>query len=250
MSRPVSSVLPGAGTAPGAAVDGGVSAGPRYAELLKAYAKSDTGRYDYLLVFRFAVINLVGFALLVAAYFEGWIGDILAADSTNLCIATFAVFLGGLGICAARIRHASVELNYIKSVRRPPTSRVAKYLADIDGRSADSRSIIASSLRLKLFSRISPVRHAANSLVFLGLIGTVVGFIMALSVVEPSSAADPSSIGPMVTNLIAGMSVALYTTLVGAVLNVWLMLNYQVLATGTVNLVTATVELGERNAKH
>jgi hypothetical protein len=41
------------------------------------------------------------------------------------------------------------------------------------------------------------------------------------------------------------MSVALYTTLIGAVLNIWLMVNFQILSTGTVNLVTAIVELGE-----
>ena len=41
------------------------------------------------------------------------------------------------------------------------------------------------------------------------------------------------------------MSVALYTTLVGAVLHVWLVMCYQVLATGTVNLVNAIIERSE-----
>ena len=43
-------------------------------------------------------------------------------------------------------------------------------------------------------------------------------------------------------------STALYTTLVGAVLNVWLMVNYHLLAGGTVKLITALVELGEEHA--
>ena len=38
---------------------------------------------------------------------------------------------------------------------------------------------------------------------------------------------------------------ALYTTLVGAVLHIWLMMNYQVLATGTVNLANAIIETVE-----
>jgi biopolymer transport protein ExbB/TolQ len=92
------------------------------------------------------------------------------------------------------------------------------------------------------------VRHIASSLVVLGLVGTVIGFIIALSGVDPQAAADPGSIAPMVSTLIQGMSVALYTTLVGAVLNVWLMLNYRLLEGGTTRLFTALVEEGERHA--
>ena len=51
----------------------------------------------------------------------------------------------------------------------------------------------------------------------------------------------------MVSTLIEGMSVALHTTLVGAVLNVWLMLNYRLVEGGTVRLLTAIVERGERH---
>jgi adenosylcobinamide amidohydrolase len=45
------------------------------------------------------------------------------------------------------------------------------------------------------------------------------------------------------------MSVALYTTLVGAVLNIWLMVNYRLLEGGTVTLLTTIVELGERHVR-
>ena len=51
----------------------------------------------------------------------------------------------------------------------------------------------------------------------------------------------------MVTQLIEGMSVALYTTLVGSILSVWLGLIYQMLATGTANLVSKIIELAESN---
>jgi biopolymer transport protein ExbB/TolQ len=85
--------------------------------------------------------------------------------------------------------------------------------------------------------------------VLLGLIGTVVGFIIALSGVDPQRASDVSAISPMVSTLIRGMSTALYTTLVGSVLNIWLMVDYRLLATGTVKLVTTVTELGERHGR-
>ena len=87
---------------------------------------------------------------------------------------------------------------------------------------------------------------SSNSLTVLGLIGTVLGFIIALSGVDPDVASNPSAISPMVAQLIEGMSVALYTTLVGSILSVWLGLIYQMLATGTSNLVSQIIELSER----
>ena len=53
----------------------------------------------------------------------------------------------------------------------------------------------------------------------------------------------------MVTKLIEGMSVALYTTLVGAALNLWLTANYQMLASGTANLVATLMEFGESHVR-
>ena len=89
------------------------------------------------------------------------------------------------------------------------------------------------------------IRHFANALVLLGLIGTVIGFVIALSGVDPAAAGDVKSISPMVSELLAGMAVALYTTLAGAVLNLWLMINHRLLAGATTRLVTSLVERGE-----
>ena len=77
----------------------------------------------------------------------------------------------------------------------------------------------------------------------------MIGFIIALSGVHPDGAADVSAIGPMISTLIGGMSIALYTTLVGSLLHIWLMVNVRLLEGGTVKLLTATVELGERHAR-
>ena len=96
-----------------------------------------------------------------------------------------------------------------------------------------------------MYSRISAVRLIANNLITLGLIGTVIGFIIALSGVEAERVADVASVAPMVSTLIQGMSVALYTTLVGAVFHVWLLMCFQILSTGTVNLANAIIEYSE-----
>jgi hypothetical protein len=53
------------------------------------------------------------------------------------------------------------------------------------------------------------------------------------------------SVAPMVSTLIAGMSTALYTTLVGSVLNIWLTINHGLLLGGTIKLAAMVIELGE-----
>lgn len=203
--------------------------------------------YAYLLLFRFALVNLVALALVAVAWVQGWIGMIVAGDPTYQCAGIATVFLAGLFLCAQRVWRVSHEINEADVPRPHPRSKVAQYLALAGARDGESRAVAASVLRAKLAARNAVVRHIANTLVILGLLGTVIGFIMALSGVSPEAASDIKAVGPMISTLITGMSVALYTTLVGAILNVWLMANYHLLATGTVNLVAAIVERGERD---
>jgi MotA/TolQ/ExbB proton channel family len=215
---------------------------------LGALYDSDGPAQRYLLLMRFAVLNLVAVALLGAAWLKGWVGLVLAGDSTHQVLIIGLVFAYGLVSCGHKVLVTSSEINQVREPERYPGSLVGRYLQSVRGRDGHARAISASSLRLKLATRISSIRHIANSLVILGLIGTVIGFIVSLSGVDPETAADVSAIAPMVTRLIAGMSIALYTTLVGAVLNVWLMLNYRLLEGGTVTLVTSVIALGESDA--
>jgi len=205
--------------------------------------------YRFVLLLRFALINLFGFGLLGAAYAQGMVDRVMEADRTYLSLVIFLVFLVGLALCATRIWRTSHELNSVRGYDAHPDSPASRYLAPLIGRDAESRGNLVGALRMKIAHRTAVVRHVANSLVLLGLIGTVLGFIIALSGVDPEIASDVRAITPMVSKLIQGMSTALYTTLVGAVMNVWLMINHQVLASGTVKLITAIVELAENHAR-
>ncbi|MEM9439214.1 MAG: MotA/TolQ/ExbB proton channel family protein [Pseudomonadota bacterium] len=242
MNSPVTSTASVAGQALGATDDG-------LKGWFSAYQEGDPAAHRYLLVMRFAVVNLVGLALLGAAWMQGWLAVVLQGDATRLVLLIGAVFVAGLFLCGLKVQQVSAELDRIRAPNDFPNARVSRYLAAVTGRDGQSRTLAASALKLKLAGRIAVVRHIAGSLVFLGLIGTVIGFMIALSGVNPEDAADISAIGPMVSTLISGMSVALSTTLVGAVLNIWLMVNYRLLESGTLRLLTAIVELGERHVQ-
>jgi MotA/TolQ/ExbB proton channel family len=241
---------PGPANGPADAVQGDDNAGLQHLAWLAGKVRGAGGdRYRYLLAARFALINIGAFALLGAAWIHGFVGKVMAADSTRLVVVIACVFVAGFVMCAWKIFATSREINRARSFDPLERSRAAEYLAMIRGLDGGGRGMVASALRLKLLSRIAVVRQIANSLVVLGLIGTVIGFIIALSGVDPSVAGKPETIAPMVGKLIEGMSVALYTTLVGAALNLWLTANYQMLASGTANLVATLMEFGESHVR-
>lgn len=58
----------------------------------------------------------------------------------------------------------------------------------------------------------------------LGLIGTVIGFVIAMSGIDAAAAGDVNRISGMVATLLNGMGIALCTTLAGALCRTWLWL--------------------------
>ena len=204
--------------------------------------------YRYLLFVRFALVNVVAVAALAAVYLQGWLDAVLGAHLVELSALIFLVFLYGLVLCGSKVWRHSIEINDLKSGTPALDSRAAKYLVQTEAAGPESRAIHVIALRLRLTERIVVVRNIANSLVLLGLIGTVIGFIIALSGIDPQAATQVENVAAMVSTLINGMSVALNTTLVGAVLYVWLIVNYGILTTGAVDLMTTIIDKGEDRA--
>ncbi len=200
---------------------------------------------SYLLILRFAAFNVAAMALLAVIWLEGWIGRVIESDITRITSGIAVVFVIGWLFSAYRVLRCSRELNAVTNPDTGASSRARWYRDLADKASPEARGAIADCLRSRLYARIAVVRTIANTLVTLGLIGTVIGFIIALSGVNADAVADVGAIGPMISTLIEGMAVALYTTLVGAVFHVWLLVNYQLLATGTVNLANAIIERAE-----
>jgi cell division protein FtsL len=221
---------------------------PNAVEEFAVSIESSSGHWvhRHLLVLRFALVNIVAVGLVSAIYLQGWLDDAFTSYTGWLTVGICAVFAFGMLLCARRIWRTNHELNAINERNPANLSRVGNYLANIANRSAESRLISANLLRARLGTQIAIVRQIADSLVFFGLVGTVIGFIVALSGVDPQASTQVDEVASMVATLVAGMSIALYTTLVGAVLHVWLMINHRLLATATSDLFNNIVELGEQ----
>ena len=203
-------------------------------------------QYKYLLILRYSLINLVGLIFLFVLITQGYVTKAIKADITNMVIVILTLFAVGFALAAYRTFWLSRELNYSFFKILPNHSLAKEFMQSSKKLDASSRNNLAASLRIKISSKINYIKFMANTLVILGLIGTVIGFIIALSGVDGSVSSNPEEVSKMVSTLIQGMSVALYTTLVGSICSVWLNICYQIMSTGANNLLSKIIELGEK----
>jgi len=195
----------------------------------------------HVLLLRYALVNVVALGLVGAAFVQGWLDGFWEPRTWIMALAIAAVFAWGLVLTGWRIRAISAALEALadgRLDRGPLSPRLARM------RSADARqrALEMDMARMELANQIGAIRYVANALVFLGLIGTVIGFIIGLSGIDAAATTDVDKIAPMITELINGMSVALYTTLLGAVLNIWLNVNLRILTDGSVRLLRGLLD--------
>jgi hypothetical protein len=89
--------------------------------------------------------------------------------------------------------------------------------------------IAALGILCVFLQRWRDVEWLATHVVRIGLLGTVVGLIVAFSAAKAGGSTDPNEIGPMIAAVVDGMYVALYATLLGIGTNLWLKINLRLL---------------------
>jgi len=129
---------------------------------------------------RFAVLNLVGAALILASWGAGWLYRPYAADSSGMCWLITVLFGCGL----------------------------------------------ASVLRKDW----KTVRWAGNALVYLGMLGTVLGLIITVSDLSADKGQSFEDFKQVVTAIYVGSATALYTNLLACIGYLWLGTNAHLLA--------------------
>jgi MotA/TolQ/ExbB proton channel family len=90
-------------------------------------------------------------------------------------------------------------------------------------------AIAALGILCVFLQRWRDVEWVATHVVRIGLLGTVIGLIIAFSAAKAGGSADPSDIKPMIAAVVDGMYVALYATLLGVATNLWLKINLRLL---------------------
>lgn len=163
-----------------------------------------------LLLYRFAILNGLAGALVIGLWWSGHLVPVFTADESRLTFAIAGLFAVGWVWMVKEIVKASAALNRSKLYGERPGSNA--------GRDKD-------------FAKIEWLGSVSEWLVALGLLGTVIGFSIALSGIDQAAVARADGAQSAVTTLMQGMRVALNTTLLGAALALWHEVNVRMLKT-------------------
>ncbi len=194
---------------------------------------------NWLLWAKFALLNTIGFAGLALLQINGYVNQVITGDQSHISIVIFIMFLIGLGLTAIRIYKLSQELNFLSDGR---SDKLKEYTELVENQDIVTAKQV---LEIKLLSKIQWIRRIATSLVQLGLIGTVYGTMVFMLNIDLGAIADIDRVAEVFGVVMNGMGIALYTTLVGAVLNLWLGYNYGIVEHGTSYLLADLISQKE-----
>jgi len=251
-----------------------------FAGILKQ-AKMLTGADDHRLFLKWLVFAGV---LVFAGYLIwklGLLGLLFSSDKSFLSFFILLIFIGTTLHCAVRIFRTSREINLTRCIGEIlegsvegkltresagvvlsgrtalPSCIMGDYIADLikiylhhvgvrkeNGGNGDPIGLMESYEKdLKNSSEIG--WFLSDMVIKIGLLGTVVGFIIMLSSVSNVSAIDASVMQDILTHMSGGMGVALYTTLTGLICGALLGLQCHFLDRGTETLVVMMVRISE-----
>lgn len=203
----------------------------------------------YMPVYAWLVITgaiLFGFFLLWRFKF---LALILESDQTRLSIMIVGLFAFTslyLGISSLRLcRYKKILLNWISgSGLHPPSDLESEWIREhllLSQQSQTNDGIHAEALHARLVEKVHRGHNlgwfAVDFLIRLGLIGTVIGFILMLSTVYTLQNEEVSALQELLSSMGAGMQVALYTTLTGISASLLLSIYCKVLDRFADNLV-------------
>lgn len=166
-----------------------------------------------LLLYRFVIVNALLAAFATVLWWNGYLAPLFETDQSRLTFAIAGLFAVGWLGAAREILIASRQLNLVKAGNFQP--------ACVPERDKD-------------LAKVEWLSSVSEWLVGLGLVGTVIGFIIALSSVDQTVLAQASGAESAVTTLMDGMRIALNTTVLGASLALWHELNTRMLNTALV----------------
>lgn len=223
----------------------------------------------------FTGVILFGF---IVAWNEGLISNLIAGDRSKISFAIGLLYVIGTVHCAARFIKVSRELNLADTIEGLiqrdtssgfhlvdsrirtnegdvlPDSVMSRYLSDVMVSTMDRKHPIEGnslndSLSEVYASKIKgPHEYGwfiVDIMIKLGLLGTIVGFILMLSSVTNTPTLDVNTMQKVLKQMSSGMGTALYTTLAGLTGSVLLAVQYQILDRGADELLERTIHTAE-----
>ena len=134
---------------------------------------------------------------------------------------------------------------------RLPQSRVTQHIRNLvlksglQGRHRIDQTLLLRGLADQLRGPNQIGSFASDSLMKLGLLGTIIGFIMMLAPIAGLDAGDRASVKTSMGLMSDGMAVAMYTTLTGLIGSILIKIQYYMLDEATARLFSLATDLTE-----
>ena len=174
--------------------------------------------------------------------------DVSYISSIILCIFFFSTIKVGFELYYLKDRYLNIMLlsanlssnlkvdalenfNYFKRSTIIDNIIIVKYISSIISLTRSNKSIedMKNSFENDITAKLETGWFIADLLLKLGLIGTVVGFIIMLSAITEIENFDLTLMNALLQSMSGGMKVALYTTLTGLVTSILLSMQYKYL---------------------
>ncbi|MCB0352841.1 MAG: MotA/TolQ/ExbB proton channel family protein [Bdellovibrionales bacterium] len=186
----------------------------------------------------FLLINFAGIALLALAYMKGWVNLVIERDATRITLVIPVLFFGGLFLCVSRIFSLNRAFNHL-------AKREGRWIERYRQIAAKSISNASELLQVSLFRKLMWLRYLQRLFPILGMVGTVMGFMIATDGSKLEGIAENQAMGmQLVVQMIQGIGIALTTTLVGMIFMVWMSVNLRLLETESMRLTEQVLEAG------
>jgi len=243
---------------------------PPRAGLLRLSGLVGDNAYDP--VFRWIV--LIGLICLgaVILWDYGFLTYMFAVDSSRISILIIALFAGFSAYCLLTLLIFAREYRFVarlsgtlrddwRSIRVSESgisfadaeaaahSFAGAYLADIALKElrepGSDRALLLEGLASHFRSRTRVGIFAADLLYKLGMLGTVIGFVIMLTSIGDLSNFDTDSLRTALQKMTGGMAVALLTTIAGLVCGILLRLEFNIAEANATRILQETVRITE-----
>ena len=218
-------------------------------------------RQHNLLLIWLTMTGLIVFGLVVCIN-EGYVRALIGGDVSKISVVISLIYLIGTMHCAKRVAYLSRELEFAREIdeiclnappanvshtadgrvvldgkHTLPSSLAAEYLYEacqLNNMATESGPNAAKGNLAEIFSQKAKGPHdlgwfITDLLLKLGLLGTIIGFILMLGSVADTASLDVNTMQKVLKQMSTGMGTALFTTLAGLVGSILLGAQYLLL---------------------
>ncbi|MCQ8896640.1 MotA/TolQ/ExbB proton channel family protein [Limnobacter humi] len=178
---------------------------------------------------------------------------VVLTDNTRICAITIAVFAAGIALAGWRSWYLSQQANYFHRLQQgqgrfvPGQSFCFDYVVSHNPVGVASEGGLLAEIMAERARGTHQVGWFLCSLMLkLGLLGTIVGFVIMLGSLEGLEKLDINDIKTLMKQMTQGMGVAMNTTLVGLVTSMVLGIQFLLLDRFADHLIADTVAFAHR----